>query len=134
MTEEEWYRFVAGGEPEVISVARLPPELCRAIDCSATLVRMRHDYALKCAQKHGLRSAHFPMLPIVIDLGFVVSHRPRHLSFYWYDRTVFGGWLSATLKANETGTELWIATFHFAGPKEVKRIRKKYRVLREEKI
>src|ERR1700682_2548579 len=106
MTEEDWLRFIAGGEPEVISVTRLPLELCRAIDCSSSLVRMTHDYALKCAYKHRLRSYHFPMLPIVIDYGRVISDREKHLSFYFYENVVFGSWFAATIKANQAGSEL----------------------------
>jgi hypothetical protein len=73
------------------------------------------------------------MLPIVIDLGFVISDRPRHLTFYFYENVVFGGWLAATVKATESGHEIWLASFHIASAAEAKRMRKKYRVLREEK-
>jgi hypothetical protein len=125
MTEEEWFNFVAGGNPPVVSY-----ELCKRIGASNTLVRMRHDYALKCAHGHRLRPAHFPMLPIVIDLGFAISDRDRHLSFYFYESVVFGGWMTATVKATVSGMELWVATFHVASPKEAKRMAKKYRVIR----
>ena len=134
MTEEEWFKFVAYGEPSVVSVARLPEELCRRIGASTTLIRMRHDYALKCSLQHRLRPIHFPMLPIVIDMGRVISDRPRHLSFYMYENVVFGGWMASTIKATEDGTELWIATFHVASAPEAKRMAKKYGVVRPEKF
>jgi hypothetical protein len=134
MTEEEWFNFVASGEPEVVSVARLPPDLCRAIGSYTSLIRMRHDYALKAAQKHRLRAAHFPMLPIIIDLGRVICDRQSHLSFYFYENVVFGGWLAATIKASRQGTELWVATFHVASPAEAKRMVKKYGTIREQKL
>jgi hypothetical protein len=114
MTEEEWFTFVASGIPEIVSVARLPPDLCRKIGSHTSLIRMRHEYALRAAQKHRLRAAHFPMLPIVIDLGRVICDRPGHLTFYFYENVVFGGWLAATIKTIRTGTELWVATFHIA--------------------
>ena len=44
--------------------------------------------------------------------------------FYWYENVVFGGWLTATIKANESGTELWVSTFHPSNAKEVKRMKK----------
>jgi hypothetical protein len=134
MTEEEWFEFVSFGKPPIVSVTRLPAELCRVIDCSSTLVRYQHDYALKSAQKHNFRAAHFPMLPILIDVGFVIQDRPRCLTFYWYENVVFGGWLGATVKANESATELWVSTFHPANPKEIKRMKKKYRIIRQEKL
>jgi hypothetical protein len=95
---------------------------------------MRHDYALKCAQGHRLRAAYFPMLPIVIDVGRVISDRPSHLSFYFYEDVIFGGWMAATVKATQSGHELWVATFHIASAKEAKRMAKKYRVIRAEKL
>jgi hypothetical protein len=134
MTESDWFNFVAGGVPNIVSVARLPLELCRKIGSSTSLVRMRHDYALKSAQKHRLRAAHFPMLPIIIECGCAISDRPQHLSFYLYENVVFGGWLTATVKADRTGTELWVATFHVASAREVKRMVKKHGVIRPEKL
>jgi hypothetical protein len=125
MTEEEWFKFVALGEPQIVSVARLPADLCRVIGCSSSLIRMRHDYALKSAQKHRLRAIHFPMLPIIIDVGRVICDRPRHLSFYMYETVVFGGWLAATIKSTGLGNELWVATFHVASAAEAKRMAKK---------
>jgi hypothetical protein len=134
MTEEDWFNFVAGGNPPVVSVTRLPEHLCKSIGASTTLIRMRHDYALKCAHGHRLRSAHFPMLPIVIDLGFAISDRERHLSFYFYENVVFGGWMAATVKVTIQGTELWVATFHVASAKEAKRMAKKYTIIRPGKF
>jgi hypothetical protein len=133
MTDAEWFNFVAGGVPNIASVTRLPPDLCRTIGSSTSLVRFRHDYALKCAHKHHLRPIHFPMLPIVIDCGFVISDRQQHLNFYYYENVVFGGWLTATVKADQTGTELWVATFHPASAREAKRMVKKYKMIRAEK-
>jgi hypothetical protein len=48
------------------------------LGASTSLVRMRHDYALKSAIKHRLRTAHFPMLPIIIECGRVVCDKPGH--------------------------------------------------------
>lgn len=134
MTEEDWFNFVSSGEPNTISVTRLPLELCRIIGCSSSLVRMTHDYALKCTYKHRLRHYHFPMLPIMIDVGRVISDRERHLSFYFYEDVVFGGWFTATIKANQAGNELWVATFHIASAVEANRMAKKHKIIREQKL
>ena len=133
MNDQDWLNFVAGGEPAVVSVARLPHDLCRVIGCSSSLIRMTHDYALKCAYKHRLKPHHFPMLPIVIECGRVICDRQRHLTFYYADSTVFGQWLAATIKTNKAGNELWVATFHFTSAAEAKRIAQKHGVIREQK-
>jgi len=95
---------------------------------------MRHDYALKSAIKHRLRAAHFPMLPVIIECGRVICDKAGHLSFFLYENVVFGGWLQATVKADNTGTELWVATFHVASANETKRMSKKYGIFRPEKL
>jgi hypothetical protein len=46
---------------------------------------------------------------------------------------MFGHWFQATIKRNERATELWVVTFHQASDKEVRRMTKKYGVLRPEK-
>ena len=74
MTEEEWFNFVSGGDPDIVPITAL----CRRIGASTSLVWMRHDYALKSAIKHRLRAAHFPMLPIIIECGRVVCDKPGH--------------------------------------------------------
>jgi hypothetical protein len=134
MTEEEWFHFIGSGAPRIVSVARLPPELYLKLGASNGLVKLRHDYALKIAHKHGFRPVHFPMLPIVIDCGRVLCDRPNHMSFFFYENVVFGGWLQATIKSARGGTELWVATFHPGNPKELRRLCKKHAVIREEKL
>ena len=74
------------------------------------------------------------MLPVVIDCGFAVSDRAQHLTFYFYENVVFGGWMAATVKATNSGHELWVSTFHVASDKKAKRMRKKFAVLRPEKL
>ena len=74
------------------------------------------------------------MLPIMIDVGRVISDRERHLSFYFYEDVVFGGWFTATIKANQAGNELWVATFHIASAVEANRMAKKHKIIREQKL
>ena len=50
----DWLQFVASGEPQIVTVARLPPDLCRIIGSDSSAVRLRHDYALKLHRKHRL--------------------------------------------------------------------------------
>lgn len=73
------------------------------------------------------------MLPIVIDCGQVVSDREKHLNFYFYENVVFGSWFTATVKSNQAGSELWVATFHQASSAEAKRMVKNYGLIREHK-
>jgi hypothetical protein len=134
VTEEEWFNFVARGEPEIVSVGRLDHELCRRIGAATSLIKMEHAYAHKSANKHRMRAIHFPMLPIAIACGRVISDKPGHLSFFFYENVVFGGWMQATIKIDKSGTELWVTTFHVASAAEAKRMSKKYGIIRLEKL
>jgi hypothetical protein len=83
MTVEEWLYFVGSGVPPAVPVATLSADLCRIIGSSSPTVRIRHDYALKLHRKHGFKIDEFPLLPITIDLGRVISDEPRRLTFYF---------------------------------------------------
>jgi hypothetical protein len=81
-----------------------------------------------------MRAAHFPLLPIAISCGRVISDKPGRLSFFFYENVVFGGWMQATIKTDKSGTELWVTTFHVASAAEAKRMAKKYGIIRPEKL
>jgi hypothetical protein len=95
---------------------------------------MQHAYAHKSANKHRMRAAHFPLLPIAISCGRVINDKPGRLSFFFYENVVFGGWMQATIKIDKSGTELWVTTFHVASAVEAKRMAKKYGIIRPEKL
>ena len=59
MTEEEWHRFVWGRDPQIVTIGELPPDLCKILGVASPLIRMEHFYALKSAQRHGLKFVSF---------------------------------------------------------------------------
>lgn len=73
------------------------------------------------------------MLPISIDMGRVVQQRDNHLSFFFYENVVFGGWVHSVVKTANHGNELWVATFHVSSAADAKRFAKKHGVIRPEK-
>jgi hypothetical protein len=126
----DWLQFVAFGEPPVIPVATLPSDLCRIIGSDTPLVRLRHDYALKFHRKHGFSIDEFPLLPIAIDLGRVISDKSFCLTFFYFERVISNHWYEATLKCVSNRTEIWVTTFHPTNYVEVKRMCKRCPVLR----
>lgn len=130
----DWLQFVAGGEPQVTVVAKLPPDLCRIIGASSNLVRLRHDYALKLHHKHGFTIDEFPLLPIAIDLRRVISDQPRRLTFYFFERVISNRWYQVTIKSTQDGNEMWVMTFHAQDQGEVTRMCKRCPILRKDEI
>jgi len=134
MTVNEWAYFVASGEPWIVPVATLPPDLCRIIGASTPIVRLRHDYALKLHHKHRFRVDEFPLLPIAIDLGRVISDQPRRLTFYFFAPVLSNRWYQATVKCTRDGTEMWVATFHAQNQAEVTRMCRRCPILRADEL
>jgi hypothetical protein len=134
MTVEEWVYFVASGNPQIATVASLPPDLCRIIGASTPIIRLRHDYALKLHHKHGFRVDEFPLLPITIDLGRVISDQPRRLSFYFFERVISNRWYQATIKSTPNGQEMWVMTFHAQEEMEVNRMCRRCPILRDDEL
>ena len=133
MNEQEWVRYAASGTPTVVSIARLEPDLCRSIRARTNLVRIRHDYVLKFIQKHGIEPHHLPMVQNAIEFGRAIADRPNHITFLYFDAHVFGGWFQTTIKATDSGQELWVVTFHKQNLADVIRLSKRHRILRPEK-
>jgi hypothetical protein len=133
MTEEEWHRFLWGGDPQIVTVCELPNNLCRAIGAVSPIIRMHHAYALKACHKHGFDAYEFLSLPLTIDLGRCIRDREGHLTFFYFESVVFGRWFHASLKRNKDGTEIWVTTFHHSRHGEVARKCKKGKLIRPEK-
>jgi hypothetical protein len=127
----DWFRFIASGEPQHVSITRIDRELCLAINCSSNLVKIDHRYALKSIHKHHFQPEHFQILPAAIQHGRVVADRSKHLTFFYLD-AVFGHWFQASIKRDESASELWVTTFHQASSKEVGRMTRKHGILRHE--
>lgn len=132
MTEDEWVEFVITGRQVVASVGRLEPGLCSRLGASTNLVRLRHDYARKMVDKHQYEPHRLPMMEQALQFGRVISDRRWHLSFFHYDEIVFGGWNQLTIKSAERGSELWVATFHPISVDEVRRLCKRFPIIRPE--
>jgi hypothetical protein len=130
----DWLQFVARGEPQVAVVAKLPPDLCWHIGASNSLVRMRHDYALKLHHKHKFTIDEFPLLPIAIDLGRVISDQTRRLTFYYFERVISNRWYQATIKTTRDGNEMWVMTFHAQNYAEVSSMCRRCPILRKDEI
>lgn len=130
MTEDEWVHFVRTGKPLIASVGRLDNDLCAHLDAATDLVRVRHDYTLKMLHKHRVEPHHLPLIESCLAFGRAVADKKHHITFFYCDEIVFGGWYQLTIKAADYGTELWVATFHPQSVAEVIRRTKKYRLLR----
>src|SRR5947208_643539 len=120
----DWLQFVAGGQPSVAAVAALPHDLCRIIGSDSPM-RLRHDYALKLHRKHRFQIDEFPLLPIAIDLGRVISDQPRRLTFFYFERVISNRWYQATVKSTQNRQELWVMSFYPQKPWEVDRMCKR---------
>jgi hypothetical protein len=96
------------------------------------MVRIGHDYALKLHRKHGFNIDEFPLLPITIDLGRVISDQPRRLTFYFFEPVISQRWYQATIKSTIAGTEMWVVTFHAQDIWEISRMCRRCPVLRPE--
>lgn len=132
MTEEDWFRFIAPGEPQLLRITRLSESLCPHINARNSRVFLRHDYALKLLHKHRFKPHHFPMLPITIEHGRAICDRQRHLTFFLPERVVFGTWFQAPIKANQEGEQIFVCTFHKQDAREVERICRRHEILRPE--
>jgi hypothetical protein len=130
----DWLQFVAGGQPNTSVVAKLPEDLCRIIGASSPAIRLRHDYALKFHRKHGLEIDQFPLLPIAIDFGRVISDQPRRLTFFYFERVISNRWYQVTIKSTRDGNEMWVMTFHAQEAPEVLRMCRRCPVLRKDEI
>jgi hypothetical protein len=134
MTVDEWFQFIASGNPSKITVGKLPADLCRIIGSDSPFVRLRHDYALKLHRKHSFPVDELPLLPITIDLGRVISDEPRRLTFYFFERVLANRWYQATIKSTRDGTEMWLMTFHPQGQDEVTRMCRRCPILRTDDV
>jgi hypothetical protein len=130
----DWLQFVAGGQPSVATVATLPHDLCHIIGSDTPKVRLRHDYALKLHHKHSISIDEFPLLPIVLDLGRVISDKPLCLTFFYFERVISNRWYEATIKCARTRTEVWVSTFHATNYREVARMCQRCAILRNDEI
>jgi hypothetical protein len=134
MTLDEWVYFVASGKPWIVPVATLPHDLCRIIGASTPIVRLRHDYALKLHHKHRFRVDEFPLLPITIDLGRVISDETKCLTFFFFERVISNRWYQATIKSAQEGREVWVSTFHIQDSAEVARMCRRCPILRKDEL
>ncbi len=121
----DWFVFIQSGEPKTVSVTRINAGLRALIGCSSDLVRIGHNYALKCTHKHRLTPDHFYVLPEVINHGRVIADKKHHLTFFYLDYITYKQWFQATIKCNEDQNELWVATFHAAKAADVRRLIKR---------
>jgi hypothetical protein len=134
MTVDDWFQFVAGGNPHRVTVGKLSPDLCRIIGADSPFVRLRHDYALKLHRKHRFPIEELPLLPMAIDLGRVISDQPRRLTFYFLERVLSNRWYQATIKSTQDGTEMWVLTFHPTEYSEVTRMCRRCPILRADDL
>jgi hypothetical protein len=130
VTEEEWFRFLNGEGPELRRVCRLDSGILWHIRAETNIVHIRRDYALKSVHKHGLGPAHFMMMEIALRFGAAILDRALHLTFLYPDNAVFQTNFQATIKANASGSEVLVSTFHKSDAQEMRRKMKRHLIIR----
>jgi hypothetical protein len=128
LSDEEWYLFAVGGIPGPVPVCRLAPDLARLVGLEAGIVRIARPYAQKLRFKHKLAPEEFRMLPATLQLGTVLQQDRNRLLFF-RNREPRGVY-QAVVKATNSGSELWVATFHRQSNSEFARKSRRYTFIR----
>lgn len=82
--------------------------------------------------KHKWQPHRLAIMELCMEFGRVIREKPWHLTFFYYDDIVFGGWHHLSIKSADYGNELWVSTFHPQTSSEVKRLTGRGTLLRSE--
>ena len=88
------------------------------LQATSRKVYLRHDYARKAAEKHGVTAAQFPAIFDTIERGSAYADKLLHITFY---HIVDGVLWQVTIKRAFDTRRLYIATFYQQNQKDVAR-------------
>lgn len=125
----DFEQFVQGEVEGFAPVGHIDDTLAAAIGSTAREVRLSSESMRKQRENHPeLSVAEYRLLPRVMQNGMVIRDKERVLMiFKRVDR-----WYRATIKSTSDGHELFLVSFHRAEEKDIRRLRRRGKVIREE--
>lgn len=131
-------RFLDGRPPyqdraRFITIAALPADLRELLESTSPWVAISGVYADKIVKEKRMHRDQFMLIPLAIqygEAGFDPKH-PASLTFFLNERVVYGRDFKLIVKRSWPGHENWVATFHRVDYSDIRRIRRRWNLLRE---
>lgn len=132
MHVRDWELFLRQGDAE-IGIAQLSQQMTDHLEAASRTVFLAREYAQKAVIDHQLLPDHFPMIFETVDYGAAVADRDRHITFLYFDETVWNRWFQVSIKRSGETRRIYVVTFHKTEWPKVKSKLRRFEVLRSAK-
>lgn len=123
-------RFIRGEAVGIAPVGHIDGTLAAAIGSRAREVRLSSDTMGKQRVNHSeLTVEEYRLLPDIMKRGLVIKENKNNVLMFFFHS---GQWYRATVKRTADGEELFLVSFHRAKAKDLRRLRRRGTVIREE--
>lgn len=113
-------------------VGNLPHAVAQHLKCHPAVVYLRRTEALKIFAKHTeIKEYDLQFLPVLIEHGAYIwsAKRPKTITAFYPERMTDKFFLAA-LKAADSGSEVWVSTFHRSNPTYMEQMARKHGLFR----
>ena len=126
---DDFERFVKSKIEGQALVGFLPDGLKEAIEAKTSRIFLSHETMEKQRKRHsGLKVSDYKLLPKVLEKGLVIKDGSQTHIFIHIGKKVYRASVKSTMK----GEELYLISFTKIDQKEIRRMRKKGEVIREQ--
>lgn len=124
----DFAKFVKGEIEGFTPVGHIDGVLAAAIGSQAREVRLSSESMRKQRENHpDLTVEEYRLLPAITKDGLVIQDKENVLMFF----KRFDRWYRATVKGTSEGQELFLVSFHRVEEKDIRRLRRRGKVIRE---
>jgi hypothetical protein len=98
------------------------------------IIRLYSGTANKIVVQHRILPEHFLLIPLMMDDAWVGSDRGRHLTFLFFEQSIFNKTFKLVVKTTWGGNEVIVSTFHKIEAEHVARLKRRCATVREAKV
>ncbi|BEV09619.1 hypothetical protein ATDW_01150 [Asticcacaulis sp. DW145] len=130
MHPRDWKKFFDQGYDREIRPVQVPLPIVNYLGASSRNLIVHHSYVFKALNKHDIPFEQFPMIFETVDHGTAIKDKPRHVTFFHFDKTEWNRWFQVTIKVAGENRDLYLCTFYKTKETEVRRRMKNAEIIK----